>query len=168
VLAVAVALVLYGMALQGRIAELRRQIADHNEQIERIRAEATEVERMQQAVESLRRRETLIQQFFAAQIPAAEAVSDLSQIIPQDTWLTLFAVEGGRAVQVDATTTANNESVAVFMVNLEQSPYFRNVDLSVSERQAIGPRDVRRFTLTAELEGSPKARASSEGTGGTR
>ncbi|MDR5683549.1 MAG: PilN domain-containing protein [Armatimonadota bacterium] len=168
VLVVAVGLVVYGIVLQGRMADLRRQIADHNAEIERIRPQAAEVERMKRAVESLRRRETLIQQFFASQIPAAEAVSDLSQVIPQDTWLTAFSVQGGRAVQVDGTTTANNESVAVFMVNLEQSPYFRNVDLSVSERQAIGQRNVSRFTLTAELEGSPRARASAEDTGGTR
>lgn len=168
VLAVAVALTLYGIVLQGRIADLRRQIADHTAEIERIRPQAAEIERMKQAVELLRRREALIQQFFAAQIPAAEAVTDLSLNIPRDTWLTVFTVEGGRALQVEATTTADNESVAVFMVNLEQSRYFRNVDLSVSERHRIGPREVTRFTLTGELEGTPTVRASSEGAGGAR
>jgi Tfp pilus assembly protein PilN len=168
VLAVGVLLVVYGIVLQTRIADLRKQIATHNAEIERIRPQATEVERMKRVVELLRRREALIQQFFAAQIPAAEAVSDLSLIIPRDSWLTLFTVQGGRAVQVDATTTANNESVAVFMVNLERSGYFRNVDLSVSERHRIGDRDVMRFTLTGELEGSPRVRASSEQTGGTQ
>jgi Tfp pilus assembly protein PilN len=168
VLAVAVALVLYGIVLQGRIVELRRQITDHTAEIERIRPRATDVERMKQAVELLRRREALIQRFFAAQIPAAEAVSDLSLIILQDTWLTAFAIEGGRAMQLEATTTADNESVAVFMVNLEQSRYFRNVDLSVSERQMIGPREVTRFTLTGELEGEPVVGASGERPGGVR
>jgi proteasome lid subunit RPN8/RPN11 len=73
--------------------------------------------------------------------------------------LTEFSIEGGRAIRIAATTTGDNESVAVFMTSLERSQRFRNVDLSVSERQMIGPQAVTRFTLTGELEGEPAADA---------
>lgn len=158
--AVALVLAVVAIVLQSRIADMRSRLEATNAEIERLRPEALEVERMKRAVDALRRRETLIRQFFASQIPAAEAILDLSLAIPRDTWITQFTVQGGRAVQVDGLTALDNESVALFMVNLDQAPHFRNVDLSVSERQRIGPRDVMRFSITAELEGSPSAAVS--------
>lgn len=155
-----------GIVLQVRIAGMRSRLAEVQAEVERLRPEALQVERMKRAVGALHRRETLIRQFFTAQIPAAEALLDLSLAIPRDIWVTQFLVQGGRAVQVDGVAAQDNESVALFMVNLDQSPHFRNVDLSVSERQRIGKQDVMRFSLTAELEGTPTAGAPGEG--GTR
>ncbi len=143
-----------GVVLQVRIAGMRSRLEEVQAEVERLRPVASQVERMKRAVDALHRRETFIRQFFAAQVPAAEALLELSLVIPRDTWVTQFLVQGGRAVQVEGFTAQDNESVALFMTNLDQSPYFRGVDLSVSERQRIGTRDVMRFSLTAELEGT--------------
>jgi len=164
--AVVLLLVVVGVVLQVRIAGMRSHLEEVQAEVERLRPEALQVERMKRAVDAMHRRETFIRQFFTAQIPAAEAILDLSLAIPRDTWITQFLVQGGRAVQVEGVTAQDNESVALFMLNLDQSPHFRNVDLSVSERQRIGTRDVIRFSLTAELEGTPTSGMPTEG--GTR
>jgi type IV pilus assembly protein PilN len=164
--AVVLILAVVGIVLQVRVAGMRSRLAEVQAEVERLRPEALQVERMKRAVDAMHRREAFIRQFFTAQIPAAEAILDLSLAIPRDTWITQFAVQGGRAVQVEGVTAQDNESVALFMVNLDQSPRFRNVDLSVSERQRIGTRDVMRFSLTAELEGPPTS--GTPGEGGTR
>ncbi len=119
---------------------------------------------MKRTVDGLRRREALVRQFFASQIPAAEAILDLSLSIPQDSWITLFAVQGGRAVQIDGITARDNESIALFMVNLERTAHFDNVDLQVSELQRIGTQDVLRFTLTGALAGRPQPTPPEGGT----
>lgn len=153
--ALAVGFGVWTVALQGRAAELRRQVATVRAEVERLRPQAAEVERMRSQLAAVERRQKLLQDLFASQIPASEAVQELAAVIPQDSWITEFSVQGGRTVQVAGTTTASNVSLAAFMVNLERSTFFRNVDLSVSERQRIGDREVVRFNLTAELEGRP-------------
>ncbi|MDR5709944.1 MAG: PilN domain-containing protein [Armatimonadota bacterium] len=149
-------LVVVALLMQVRVSSSRARLAQLNAEIERLRPEAQEVERMRRVVEGLRRREALIRQFFASQIPAAEAILDLSLAIPQDSWITLFAVQGGRAVQIEGVTARDNESIALFLVNLEQTPHFENMDLQVSELQRIGTQDVLRFTLTGALSGGPQ------------
>ncbi|MCS7172449.1 MAG: PilN domain-containing protein [Armatimonadetes bacterium] len=153
------ALVLVGavvaVVMQMRVASGRAQLARLRAEVDRLRPEAQEVERMRRVVEGLRRREALVRQFFASQIPAAEAILDLSLSIPQDSWITLFAVQGGRAVQIEGVTARDNESIALFLVNLERTPHFENMDLQVSELQRIGTQDVLRFTLTGALSGGP-------------
>lgn len=170
VLAVLVAaLGAWTVSLQNRVARLRGEVATVQADVDRLRPQAAEVERLRARLAAVERREKLLQELFAGQIPAAEAVNELAAVIPQDSWITEFAVQGGRTVQVAGTTTASNVSLARFMVNLENSTFFRNVDLSVSERQRIGDREVVRFSLTAELEGKPAPAATPQpGPGGTR
>jgi type IV pilus assembly protein PilN len=149
-------LVVTAVVMQVRVASNRTHLARLQTEVEQLRPEAQEVERMRRVLEGLRRRESLVRQFFASQIPAAEAILDLSLAIPQDSWITLFAIQGGRAVQIEGVTARDNESIALFMVNLERTPHFENVDLQVSELQRIGTQDVLRFTLTGALAGGPQ------------
>jgi Tfp pilus assembly protein PilN len=164
-----VVLAVWTVSLQSRVAALRGQVAEVQADVDRLRPQAAEVERMRARLAALERRQKLLQDLFAQQIPAAEAVNELAAVIPQDSWITEFAVQGGRTVQVSGTTAASNVSLARFIVNLENSPLFRNVDLSVSERDRIGRREVVRFSLTAELEGRPAPAATPQpAPGGTR
>ncbi len=167
VAALVVVLAVWTASLQNRIAALRNEVATVQADVDRLRPQAAEVERMRAQLAAVERREKLLQELFAGQVPAAEAIGELAAAIPQDSWITEFAVQGGRTVQLAGVTTASNLSLAAFMVNLERSEFFRNVDLSVSERQRIGEREVVRFNLTAELEGKAPA-AQPTPPGGTR
>lgn len=168
-LALVAALGAWTVSLQNRVARLRGEVATVQADVDRLRPQAAEVERLRARLTAVERREKLLETLFAGQIPAAEAINELAALIPQDSWITEFAVQGGRTVQVAGTTTASNVSLARFMVNLENSTLFRNVDLSVSERQRIGEREVVRFSLTAELEGKPGPAATPQPVpGGTR
>ncbi len=164
--ALVVVLAVWTAQLQGRVAALRGEVAAVQADVDRLRPQAAEVERMRAQLAAVERRESLLRQLFAGQIPAAETINELAALIPRDSWLTEFAVQGGRTVQLAGVTTASNVSLAAFMVNLERSTFFRNVDLSVSERQRIGDREVVRFNLTAELETAPAPQAPAPG--GTR
>ncbi len=162
-----VVLAVWTAQLQGRVSALRGEVAAVQADVERLRPQAAEVERMRAQLAAVERRETLLRQLFAGQIPAAEAINELAALIPRDSWITEFAVQGGRTVQLAGITTASNISLAAFMVNLERSTFFRNVDLSVSERQRVGNREVVRFNLTAELEAAPPGPQATP-PGGTR
>ncbi|MER3455820.1 MAG: hypothetical protein C4303_00995 [candidate division GAL15 bacterium] len=169
ILAVLVAVLgVWTVSLQGRTSALRSQTAQVQAEVDQLRAQAAEVERMRARLQAVQRREELLRQLFAGQVPAAEAVAELASAIPQDSWITEFALQGGRTVQLSGLTTASNVSLAAFMVNLERSRLFRNVDLSVSERQRIGEREVVRFSLSAELERSTGPAPSQPTPGGTR
>lgn len=150
--ALLVALGTWTVSLQGRTTALRNEVAQVQAEVDRLRPQAAEVERMRARLQAVQRREELLRQLFAGQVPAAETIAELAMAIPQDSWITEFALQGGRTVQLSGLTTASNVSLAAFMVNLERSTLFRNVDLSVSERQRIGEREVVRFSLSAELE----------------
>jgi type IV pilus assembly protein PilN len=78
-------------------------------------------------------------------------LDSLSSALPEKLWLTSFKESGG-TINIGGLGM-NEETVAEFMRNLEESPTFRNVELQVTEQtsQAEGPR-LQKFELSCAVE----------------
>lgn len=88
-------------------------------------------------------------------------LDSLSTALPEKLWLTSFKETGG-TVSIGGLGM-NEETVAVFMRNLDESPYFRNIELQVTEQtsQGDGPR-LQKFELSCAVETPPAAPAGQQ------
>lgn len=80
-------------------------------------------------------------------------LDELSTALPDKLWLTKFSEKGGR---INLQGIADNENtVAVFMRNLDASPYYKGIELSVTEQTKAGKRKMQKFTLNCSVETPP-------------
>jgi type IV pilus assembly protein PilN len=80
-------------------------------------------------------------------------LDELSAALPDKLWLTKFSEKGG---SINLAGVADNENtVAVFMRNLDASPYYKNIELSVTEQTKTGERKMQKFTLNCRVETPP-------------
>ncbi|SEA65197.1 type IV pilus assembly protein PilN [Desulfuromusa kysingii] len=80
-------------------------------------------------------------------------LDELSAALPEKLWLTKFSEKSG---QINLSGVADNENtVAEFMRNLDASPYYKNIELSVTEQTKAGERKMQKFTLNCSVETPP-------------
>jgi len=77
-------------------------------------------------------------------------LDELSSALPDNLWLTKFTEKSGK---ITLSGMANNEkTVAVFMRNLDASPYYQSVELSVTEQTKVVGKKMQKFTLRCRIE----------------
>lgn len=135
-------------AVKGRIARVEEQIAILRPKVERVA-------QLRRAIEAARRKADLLRSLESARVPWDVILEELRAITPKDVWLTqLEALDqgnmnfGGYAMSYTA--------VARFMVSLEDSKLFQNVDMTISQKQNIAGRDIINFSLTGQFVRQPK------------
>ena len=80
-------------------------------------------------------------------------LDELSTSLPDKLWLTKFSEKGGN---IKLSGVADNENtVAVFMRNLDASPYYENIELAVTEQTKAGDQKMQKFTLNCSVEAPP-------------
>ncbi len=81
-------------------------------------------------------------------------LDELSTALPDDLWLTSFKETGG---QISLSGIADTEkTVALFMKTLDASPYYQQIELSVTEQTKVGDEKMQKFTLDCSSESRSK------------
>jgi Tfp pilus assembly protein PilN len=151
---VIVVLVLFSIYLSDQAASVRAQINAVNKQLEALGPITQEVQRLEQTIATLKARQTQLNQLLAMQLPASVSLEAIKTVIPRDVWLTNVATQEGRNIVFDGYTFSY-KSVARFMVALRESGRFQNIDLTSTQKDHIGLREVVRFSVTGDLTGGP-------------
>jgi type IV pilus assembly protein PilN len=107
-------------ALDREIADVQRELAHYNEQVK-------EVQHLNRLKAELEAKLRVIDDLNKKRTGPAEMLADLSVSTPQNLWLLEFK-EGGNAVTLTGMSL-DNETIALFMKQLQASRYFYNVDL---------------------------------------
>ncbi|PLX86561.1 MAG: fimbrial protein [Desulfuromonas sp.] len=77
-------------------------------------------------------------------------LNELSLALPDKLWIVDFSVSGTTASLKGLCFS--EKIVASFMRNLEKSPYYRNVELGVTEQANVSGVKLQRFALTCQTE----------------
>jgi len=147
---VAAAAVLTTILFNARNARVRAEIARVEERIEVLKPQVARVEALRTEIEAARRKQQLLQRLESARVPWDTILEDVRTVMPKDVWLTQMAAGEDGSVNIlgfGLTYTA----VARFMVNLESSPLFSDIDMVVSQKQPFGGREVINFSLIGRL-----------------
>ncbi len=82
-------------------------------------------------------------------------LDELSFALPEQLWLTSFKENNGN---ISLSGIADTEkTVALFMKSLDASPYYQQIELSVTEQTKVGDKKMQKFTLDCRTE-SPSSK----------
>ncbi len=124
--------------LESEIAEINRR----NAELQKIIGEVRNYEKKKADLEQ---KLQVLAQLKQQKSGPVRLMDDLSDALPPELWLTSFAEQGG---SIDLAGMADTEqTVALFMQKLEQSPFYENIELTVTEQTNVGNRRMQRFTL---------------------
>lgn len=142
--------VLSTLYLNARNHRVEAELARVNREIEVLRPKVARVEELRRQIEIARRKEQLLKQLEAMRVNWDVVLEEVRTLMPRDVWLTQTELRDGGALTFNGYAMSY-EAVARFMVNLEGSEMFHNADMTVSQRQRIGSRDVINFSVVTEL-----------------
>src|SRR6056297_215679 len=124
--------------LQAEIADINRRNAELQERIGEVRDYEKRKADLEQKLE-------VLAQLKSDKTGPVRLLDDLSSALPEELWLTSFSEQNG---SIDLAGIADTEqTVALFMEQLESSGHYSGVELTVTEQTSVGNRRMQRFSL---------------------
>lgn len=132
------------------INDVKSEIATINQKNKELRKKIGQVKDYEKKKADLDKKLAILQKLKDGKSGPVHLLDELSSSLPEKLWLTKFSEKAGK---INLAGVANSENtVAVFMKRLDSSPYYKNVELSVTEQTKAGDRKMQKFTLNCSVE----------------
>jgi type IV pilus assembly protein PilN len=156
--AVALLIMVVPFIIQGRrLAVLDAQIDQLNREIQQFNAQVREVHDLDRLKKEVEAKLQVIQDLNSKRRGPSRVLDDLSSATPDNLWLIDFNEANGQATVIGMAL--DNETIAHFMRQLQDSPYFFGVDLVETSRTnpqpaAVGeaPVSFTRFIIKSGID----------------
>lgn len=129
---------------------INEEIANIDNQNKELKKKLGEVSNFEKKKKELEQKLSVLDDLKVGKAGPVHLLDELSRALPSKVWLTSFSEQGG-GVSL-AGYGDSEKTVASFMDNLEKSPYYKNVELSVTEQTAVGDVKMQKFTLKFRTE----------------
>ncbi|MEK7851864.1 MAG: PilN domain-containing protein [Deltaproteobacteria bacterium] len=133
------------------IADVNAQITATQEELTKTKAEIGEVSKFKEAKKVLEDKLGVIVALKKGKTGPVKVLDDLSRVTPETLWVNSFKERGGN-IDIDGVAIGN-EIIAQFMTDIEKSPYFKDIELIVTEQTEQAGMKLKKFGLTGKLEG---------------
>lgn len=146
-----------------RIDGIRENIRVTDRRINDLRDVEKKVEEFKKKNEELQQRIDIISDLERMRFGPLDVMNSLSDAIPERAWINTIVSRGTNAT---ITGIAWNEfTVADFMESLQESNYFRNVNLRVIRTETVNNLSLRSFEITTVVDytGGRKVQDETEG-----
>ena len=120
------------MYVVGEVEDRQTQIDQKRAEISQLKKKIGEVNQFKKRQKALRAKLDVLEQLKAARIGPLYIMDALYESLPDKLWLTKLRLTGGRASI--SGVGVNEETVALFMKNLEASEFFSGVELKVTKQ----------------------------------
>jgi type IV pilus assembly protein PilN len=155
---IALLIMIVPFVIQGRrLTMLDAQIEDLNREIQRYNVQVKEVHDIDKLKKEVQTKLAIIQDLNRKRIGPSRVLDDLSLATPDNLWLIDFTENNSQATVTGMAL--DNETIARFMRQLQDSPYFYAVDLVETSRTnpqpaAAGqaPVSFTRFIVKANID----------------
>ncbi len=129
------------------VSALKKQNDQLQEEIDNLKMIIPEVEELEKTKQALEKKKEIIGNLRASKMGPVHMLDEIATRIPEKLWLTELTQEGD-TLNLEGTAI-NNEVIATFMSNLEQSDYFGDVYL-VTIKARKGGEKLKDFEITAQ------------------
>jgi Tfp pilus assembly protein PilN len=146
-----VAAILLSALILSQNAGLERDIATVRTEIADLQPTVARVLELDRQITVLREKEQVIVDLIKQQMPVSTIMAEIRQLIPKDVWVTNVNVPEPSAITIEGNAQSYY-AVAQFMDNLAAGRMFRNIDLSVSQLERAGSREVVKYTITGRVQ----------------
>jgi len=131
------------------IETAKRAIVATQQEIDRFGPELAQVEEYRRVKADIEKKLEVISQLSDARSGPVHIFDELAMAMPERVWVTSIGVRG---TQIEMSgMSLDNELVALFLTALDESPYFKNVELIRTEAQQMGGFKLNAFGLNATL-----------------
>jgi type IV pilus assembly protein PilN len=120
------------MHIISKVEDRQAQIDQKKTEITQLMKTIGEVNQFKKRQQELRAKLDVLDQLKASRVGPLYLLDALYSALPDKLWLTQFQESAGRATI--SGIGVNEESVALFMRNLESSDFFENVELKVTKQ----------------------------------
>jgi type IV pilus assembly protein PilN len=153
VLVVVFASTIFAVAYLVRIYQIRdtkQDITTANTKITELKVKIGKLEALKTLKADVKKKLDVLTDLRKKKVGPAQRLATISTSTPDQLWLTGYS-ESGDTVKI-AGLAYNEELIAKFMRNLEDSAEYMKVELVVSEQKEIVKLKLKRFELTCKLE----------------
>ena len=141
------------MQKSSAIGDVTKDVAEINKKNKDLRKKIGQVKDFEKKKKDLEQKLATLQALKAGKSGPVHLLDELSAALPEQLWLTKFSEKSGN---IKILGIADSEkTVAEFMRNLEASPYYKNIELSVTEQTKTGGKKMQKFTLGCSVEVPP-------------
>jgi type IV pilus assembly protein PilN len=136
----------YGTLLT-RISTEKKSIAEKEAESARLQKDIGEVAHFEKLQKELRGKLDVLDKIKAARSGPVHLMDEISMALPEKLWITSFKENAG---SIDVSGIGfTEEIVAEFLNRLEESPFYRNVELKIIEQKIEGKdqKRLQRFDL---------------------
>lgn len=148
-LSVALCIGVYTVLLTKVSAE-KDAMAQKKQEIEQLKKTIGEVDRFKKLQEELKNKLAVLDKLKEGKTGPVMLLDELARAVPEKLWLTSFKESGGNialtGIGVDEETVAN------FMRQLEESPLFQKVELQVIEQTKLADTKLNKFNISCQVE----------------
>ncbi len=137
-----------------KVSKQKEEVARKEVEISQLKKKLGEVAQFKKKKKELSGKLEILDTLKEGKTGPVRLLDELSQVLPEKLWLTKFKESGG-SVSLDGVGLSE-EVVAQFLKQLEESPYYRNVELQVTQQGTAGGVKVQKFSLAAKVETPPK------------
>lgn len=161
VIALAVCLVVH-LALASKISDVESETVRVNAEIARLQKSLKEIENFRKLQDELKEKIDVLDQLKKNKSGPVFLLDDLNRLLPDKMWLLSFKESGG-VITIEGIGL-NEETVAVFLRDLEASDYFQGVVLIEITKQIKADNRVQKFKLECKRE-MPKSTPTAKNKG---
>ena len=138
------------MRMNGKINDKKAEVSAAEQEINQLKKQIGEVSRYQKLQGDLKKKLEILQVLKEDKDGPVHLLNELSLALPEKLWVEAFSTNGN---QVEIKGLCFSEKiVADFMRNLEKSPYYRNIELGVTEQTKFNDVKLQKFALTCQIE----------------
>ncbi len=136
------------------LSDAEAAVASTNAEIDRYGPQLEQVEKYRKTKADIEQKLAVIDELSDARSGPAHIFDELASHTPERVWVTKVDVKGGKIGIVGVSL--DNELVALFLTALEESPYFKEVELEKTEAQEKNGFKLNAFEVSATVT-SPAA-----------
>jgi type IV pilus assembly protein PilN len=140
---------IYSVTL-AKISTAQGEIRKSEQEIKRLKEKIGEIDNIKKFQAEVKKKLDILNQLRRDKTGPATRLAKLSDAVPDKLWLTKYAESGGKISL--AGVAFNEELIALFMLNLQASNEFTNVELIVSEQLETGGMKAKRFEISCTMK----------------
>ncbi len=133
-----------------RVKSLEEKIRVATEESKKLAPQLAKIKQITREREEVDRRLALITSLDRNRYFRVKLLNDVGFKVPANCWLTNVTENSQNNFSIDGIAFSNY-TIADMISNLEASPVFTRVDLTVAEKGIINDREVMKFTLSANV-----------------
>ena len=142
----------------GEVDDMQQQIDQKQSEIAQLQKVIREVKDFEKRQKDLRAKLNVLEKLKTARVGPVYLLDELYRAMPDKLWLTKFKEGSGKA-QISGIG-ASEETVGLFMKNLEESGSFEGVELKVTKQKVQDKIKFHEFQLTCKtVSGKPGSKS---------